>query len=609
MKQKKNAVNETTVIQEEEILESEQRIIDEYCQAKSTDKPFRLLFKLYRGHYGKIFAAFLFRCITSLDSVILPISIAGIIDAAVAREDNYKAVIIGYFILSAVMVLITVPAGILYTKARSVAMRSVEAGIRGAIVRKLQQLTIKFKSEMLSGRIQSKIVRDADSVYTFSQQFLLNAFQISITLTYSIVVMIYKGCWPVLAFFTLSVPAAALIRHAFKPSVNKANMEFRRSMETTTSKVVDSVEMLEIARAHAAEDTEISEMTNQFTDSANTGYHLDMLQGIFGNVSGLTMRFFDLSCLLFCIILMLNDKITIGDVTLYRSFFSTLVSLVSSFLNLIPIIEKGLDSIVSIGEILSSNEIEHTEKKKVIKNFKGEYVFNNVRFQYDENKEVLKGLDLTVHAGETIAIVGESGAGKSTILNLVTGFYLPSSGKFTIDGVDINQLNLHEYRKNIAVVPQSSVLFTGTVRENITYGNKKVSERKINEVINAACLTKVIADLPEGLDTPVGEGGGNFSGGQRQRMCIARALIRDPKVIILDEATSALDTVSEKEIQKAIENLCHDRTTFIVAHRLSTVKNADKIAVMDDGKCIEYGTYDELIAKKGAFYQFRNLQV
>ena len=173
----------------------------------------------------------------------------------------------------------------------------------------------------------------------------------------------------------------------------------------------------------------------------------------------------------------------------------------------------------------------------------------------------------------------------------------------------MNTINLQTYRQHIAVVPQTSILFSGTIRDNITYGVKKISEQKLNQVIDAANLRSFIDGLPDGLDTVVGEHGGKLSGGQRQRISIARALMRDPDIIILDEATSALDSISEKEIQEALNNLTKDRTTFIVAHRLSTIKGADKIAVMRDGHCTEYGNYDELMALKGEFYEMRRLQL
>lgn len=221
---------------------------------------------------------------------------------------------------------------------------------------------------------------------------------------------------------------------------------------------------------------------------------------------------------------------------------------------------------------------------------------------------MLNGLNLKVNKGETIALVGESGAGKSTILNLVIGFNMPTGGLLTIDGEDITQIDLRSYRKHLAVVPQTSILFSGSIRDNITYGQENVSDEMLRQVIEAANLAELVDSLPDGVDTAVGEHGGTLSGGQRQRISIARALIRNPQVIVLDEATSALDSISEKLIQEAISNLTRERTTFIVAHRLSTIRDADKIAVIADGRCVEYGTFDELMALKGEFYKMKMIQ-
>ena len=206
-------------------------------------------------------------------------------------------------------------------------------------------------------------------------------------------------------------------------------------------------------------------------------------------------------------------------------------------------------------------------------------------------------------------IVGPNGSGKSTLLNMVIGFLNPQQGRIFVDGKDLSSINLPSYRQFLAVVPQTTMLFSGSIKDNITYGLSDVTSEQLKRAVEAANLKHLIDSLPNGLDTPVGEHGDKLSGGQKQRISIARALIRNPRVILFDEATSALDSISEKLIQDAIENLTKDRTTFIVAHRLSTIRNADKICVIQNGICVEFGTWEELMEKKGAFYEFRKLQV
>ncbi|MEG2014480.1 MAG: ATP-binding cassette domain-containing protein, partial [Clostridia bacterium] len=215
--------------------------------------------------------------------------------------------------------------------------------------------------------------------------------------------------------------------------------------------------------------------------------------------------------------------------------------------------------------------------------------------------------NLTVSHGECIAVVGASGSGKSTIMNLLIGFLQPNLGKVLIDGKDLSSLSLPEYRRFISVVPQNSILFGGTIRENITYGLSSYKEEELQRVVEMANINEFLGELPKGIDTPIGENGGKLSGGQKQRITIARALIRDPKILILDEATSALDNLSEFHVQRAIAKSVKGRTTFIVAHRLSTIRDADRIVVMDGGKCVEMGSYEELMNKKGRFFELKTL--
>lgn len=500
------------------------------------------------------------------------------------------------------------PANYLYVHFRSLAIRNMEAGLRGALVRKLQQLSITYHKEMQSGRLQSKIMRDVEAIETLSQQLFTNILTIMLNLIVAFAVTGMRSR-TVLVFFVICGPVAALTMVAFRKQIKRTNSNFRKEMETTSAKVMEMVELIPVTRAHALEDEEIDKMENQLSSVAKSGYRLDIVQANFGAVGWCVFQVFQILCLGFTGYLAFHGKTTVGDITLYQTYFSTIVNQISSFINLLPIISKGLESVNSVGEVLLANDVENNKGKTKIKSVRGEFDFENLCFAYDSSKPVLNHLNLHVAAGETIALVGESGAGKSTVLNMVIGFNKPDSGRVLLDGVDMNTINLQTYRQHIAVVPQTSILFSGTIRDNITYGVKKISEQKLNQVIDAANLRSFIDGLPDGLDTVVGEHGGKLSGGQRQRISIARALMRDPDIIILDEATSALDSISEKEIQEALNNLTKDRTTFIVAHRLSTIKGADKIAVMRDGHCTEYGSYDELMALKGEFYEMRRLQL
>lgn len=229
--------------------------------------------------------------------------------------------------------------------------------------------------------------------------------------------------------------------------------------------------------------------------------------------------------------------------------------------------------------------------------------FNNISFSYDNEREILHKINLQVKKGETIAIVGNSGGGKSTFVNLIPRFYDVTSGSITIDGFDIKNYSLTSLRKNIAMVFQDNFLFSGTIRENILMGNFEASDTDLERAIESAHLSEMLAELPEGLDTVLGERGMTLSGGQRQRVAIARAMVRNSPIIILDEATSALDNKSEAIVQKALDNLMENKTVFVIAHRLSTIKNADRIAVINEGELVELGSHEELMSVKGGQYR------
>ena len=590
----------------EEFSKIEDRYID--CYRNNKDKPLKIVAGLYKGNYHKFVLSAFFFAIKHSCVWVLPIVTANIINIASGQSNGGVKNILFNLVLVMILIAINYPMNYLFTKCRSLAVRSVEAGLRGALVRKLQQLSISYHTQTESGRLQSKVMRDVEAVETLSEQLFVSMMTIALNMIVALTVTGTKSLI-VLLFFVLCTPAAAVTMVAFRKKIRSSNADFRKEMEETSARVMEMVEMIPVTRAHALEKEEIHKMENRLSYVAKSGYRLDIIQANFGAVGWCVFQMFQVLCLGFTGYLAYKGSIKVGDITLYQTFFGNIVSQVTQFLSLMPIISKGLESVSSVGEILLANDVEHNDGKEKIEKVTGKFEFKNVDFSYEDGTRVLHNLNLTVEAGWTIALVGESGAGKTTICNLVIGFIKPESGEIYLDGRPMSGINLRSYRKHLAVVPQNSILFSGTIRENITYGLKNVSEDKIKEVIKAANLTDVIEGLPNGLDTMVGEHGGKLSGGQRQRMSIARALMRDPKVIVLDEATSALDSISEKEIQKALDNAKEQRTTFIVAHRLSTIRNADRIAVIGNGGVLEFGTYDELMEKKGAFYQLRKLQV
>ncbi|OXM14870.1 ABC transporter ATP-binding protein [Paenibacillus herberti] len=570
---------------------------------------FQYLLSLYKGNFMNLFISIVFMNIKNLPVYLLPIVTANIINiVAKPAGHNISQLWINFAVLI-VVVLQNIPTHAAYVSYLSRAIRAVEAGLRGAMVRKLQQLSINSHRELAAGRLQSKVLRDVEAVEGMSKQLML-AFVPSI---FSVIIAfgltLYSN-WLVSLFFVLTIPAAIGVMQIFKKRIKRSNNEFRKEIETMSSHVAEMVEMIPVTKAHGLEQVEIDRIDTTLKRLQGKGYRLDIVEAYFGASGWVTFQVVQVICLLFTAYLAFTGSIPVGNIVLYQGYFAMILGSVSTLMNVYPIIAKGSESISSITEILRSTDIEDNSGKLKLPKLSGDYRFEDVQLKFrDGEQHVLEQVDLDVKAGECVAFVGESGAGKSTILNLVIGFLNPTSGRVSVDGVPLTELDLSEYRRHLAVVPQTNILFSGSIRDNITYGLQGISDERVMEVVEMAHLTEMVARLPKGIDTMVGEHGGKLSGGQRQRLAIARALVRDPKVILLDEATSALDNASEHHVQQAMQQLIKGRTTFIVAHRLSTIRHADRIVVMKQGRIVEAGTFDELIARKGEFYNLKQLQM
>ncbi len=574
----------------------------------SGKSPAKILLGIYKGNYLILLKAAILFIIQYSPMIVLPIITANIINIA-TYTDKYTLQDLWWNV--AVMVVLiaqNVPSTYFCTLNRSIANRRVEFALRSSMARKLQQLSITFHKEMKSGKIQSKVMRDVENIEGLTTNLFTNGISIIFSLVSAIGVTLSKS--PIVfCFFLVSVPIAVLITRGFSSKLRRSNQEHRHQVENASAQVMEMVEMIPVTKAHALENTALQKINSSLSRMAGTALHLDRVNALFGSTSWVAFQLCQFVALVFTGVLAYRRTIPVGDIALYQSYFSTIVSSVSAIINLLPAITRGFESVRSVGEIMWAMDVEDDKNKQDLSDLQGTFEFKDVCFHYpDDTMPVLRGLNLTVKKGETIALVGESGSGKSTVLNMLIGFYRPTSGTLLVDGKDITDINLHSYRSHIATVPQSSVLFSGSIRDNITFGLEHCTEEQVQEAIRIANLQDMIANLPNGLDTSVGEHGDKLSGGQRQRIAIARAVIRNSSVIIFDEATSALDTVSEKLIQDSLDKLSVDRTTFIVAHRLSTIRNADKIAVIKDGVCAEYGTWEELMELKGEFYTFRNLQ-
>ncbi|MHC4562420.1 MAG: ABC transporter ATP-binding protein [Planctomycetota bacterium] len=516
-----------------------------------------------------------------------------------------------WFIAAALLFLAQhIPMNTLFADMASNVQRQLEMRLRGAIARRLQQLSISFHDDTETGRLQAKMLRDVDVIAGVSYAIPLTVFGAMMTLVFAISTTLARQPKMIL-FFLVIVPAAVILQRVFRKPMRKRSHEFRNGFEAMSAKVTEMVQMIPVTRAHAVERTELDTVDEHLDTVRRKGRRLDRIMAFFGGSVWISMMTLRVSCLAFTAWLYHRGTpgVDIGDVILYTAFFDMMRGAVEGLLHIMPMFTNGRESIRSIGEVLECPDIEANENKNHVERVEGRLTFEDVSFTYPSiDRPAVEAFNLDIEPGQCVAFVGESGSGKSTLMNLTIGFRRPTEGRILLDGVDMENLDLRTYRQFLAVVPQQTVLLSGSIRENILYGLNGVTDQQLRHIIEAANVAEFTDTMPDKLDTIVGESGAKLSGGQRQRIAVARALIRDPKVIILDEATSALDVISEALVQEAIDRLVADRTTLIVAHRLSTIRKADRIVVMKGGRCIEYGPPQDLLEAEGEFHKLHSLQ-
>lgn len=576
--------------------------------AKNDDKiTSKLLKSLLKSNIAEFICSTLLFIVKHCAVWVIPIITANVIDIATNPESHALS---SLFINGAVLMLLIVQnlvTHVLYVNYTSRALRGIGAGLRSSLVRKLQQLSITYHQELKTGALQSKFLRDIESIEQLLRQLLFSLIPCVITILVTVGVTVKKSLI-VTAFFAVIIPVNVMVVRMFRKKMQKDNYVFRKESENVSSKITTMLEMIPVTKAHGLENTEIHKMEASLQSMKNAGILLDHSQAQFGSWAWVVGNIMSAVCLVFTGYMAYIGKLSVGDVVLFQAYFNTITGNIQSLLNIYPEFAKGAESIKSVSEIMISDNIENNDGKIRLRYVHGTVQFKNVSYKYPSgDKTVVKNLSLDVEPGDCVAFVGASGSGKSTVMNMIIGFLHATEGEIDIDGKPIEMLNLQDYRHFLAVVPQNSILFSGTIKENIVYGLAKYLEKKLEQVIELANIREFTDKLPDGINTMVEEHGGNLSGGQKQRISIARALMRDPRIIILDEATSALDNISEYHVQQAMSSLIKGRTTFIVAHRLSTIRDANKIVVMENGECVEQGTYDELMKKHGKFYELKTL--
>ena len=596
--------------QERERLKKINRIPDYealFTEEGGSRKGNGFLKRVFRRDRGKLLYSSLVYIIKASPIWIMPLVTGDVIDLINGRPEGYLLRVVIDAIIFAVMVAQNVPTNMWYSAITNKMIRNTTAGIKSSVIRKLQRLSITYHREMEGGKIQSKFLRDIDNVDMYYRNVVQVVIPNLIGAVISVIISLQKSPLVTL-FFVAVIPLNILNAMLYRKKMRRFNSRFRVENEKMSAKLTVMLQMLSLTKAHGLETSETVAMRSRIDSVTRAGLELDKTNASFGALTWVIGNLLSGLCFFFCVFLALKDIISTGEVVLFQSLFASINGSVLTLINVYPSLMTGKEAIDSLSEIMRAEDMEHEGGARIPADIEGRVDFEDVSYRYpDGEKDVIKDFTLHVRPGECIAFVGSSGSGKSTIINLLIGLLEPTQGDILIDGVSLNEISIQNYRHFISVVPQNSILFSGTIRENITYGLDRYSEEELQQAVEDADIPEFLPSLPDGLNTQVGEHGDKLSGGQKQRICIARALIRHPRILIMDEATSALDNVAEYHVQKAVGKLMKVCTTFIVAHRLSTIRNADRIVVMEEGKAVEMGTYDDLMALNGKFAELEHL--
>lgn len=560
------------------------------------------IISLTKPYWPRIFASVLLSLIVSGISAAIAWSVKPALDEIlVGKKYEYlKLLPLGVFLLFLVKGFLGFGQTYLM---RSAGLKLVRE-TRNRLYNHMLYLPVSYFNRESSGIIISRIMNDVEALNALISD-VLKTFIVEIpTVTFLIGIALYRK-WDLTLISLILLPLIAYSTRRIGKGVKRKRKEAQRKLSFLTHKINESILGTRIIKIFNRE-----KMMEKNFKNENQRYYRERLRVI--RLKEFTKLIIEVvTGIGIALVLWYGGNMVVKGIITTGDFASILVAIYMVFSPVkkigeaYSVLQETRASIERIDKLL---EVEHEEKGQIkIDNFKESLKFENVSFSFKGNKlPVLRDVNLEIKRGEVVAIVGRSGVGKTTLVDLIPKFYLPTSGRLTIDGIDVNAIETHSLRELIGIVSQDIILFNDTVKVNIAFGNPEVSEKDIIEAAKMAYAHDFIEELPEKYDTVIGERGLKLSGGQRQRIAIARAILKNPPILILDEATSSLDSVSESLVQKALEKLMIGRTTIVIAHRLSTIKNADRILVIERGRIVDMGKHEELIVKNSTYRELYN---
>lgn len=571
--------------------------VDSYKRLLSYLKPYKKLLIL----------SVFFMILVSLSNLVVPWIIKDVIDRVLEEKDLRML----YIIIVAILVTFFIRA--LTTFGHRYLMgyigQAVIMDIRNALYRHLQRLSIAYYDRRRTGDIMSNLTNDISALQTAIVTDFISLVQESAIFIGSFGSMIYLQ-WKLTVLCLVIVPLVSYVIKFFGKKLHNSGKDVQESLADVTSMLQETIQGVRIVRSfnRGAYEEKRFRKINQLSFAAAVRAIRQQSQ--------MTPFVEFLAAIAVCAIIwyggvsVIDGVMSTGELIAFLIYAINLANPTRRVAESVGNIQKSLAAAERVFSILDEQpEVQNKENAKDIEVGEGRVEARHVSFSYEEAKPVLTDLSFLAEAGQTIALVGPSGSGKTTIANLLPRFYDVTGGGIYIDGIDIREFTISSLREHIGLVPQDTLLFNTTIKENILYGKLDATDEEVWSAVKAANAEKFIRELPNGIETKVGDRGLVLSGGQRQRIAIARAILKDPAILILDEATSALDTESEKIVQDALEKLMVGRTSFVIAHRLSTVKNADQIFVLNNGHIEESGTHDELINKGGLYHELYTMSI